>query len=195
MRTLTFALTLALAGAASVQVAYRDFTTAHPDFGHDRGGGVATGCVETTLDANHKPQLKAGCVNKFAYTSMANFDKWYSANISTIEGTLTLSQVGTTDQFQFDSDSFFPLTGIGCKDSGRNGQNYLFTTEMTMTFQYTGGTDLYTQGEGGGKSNLPDADDFLPRFPPTTSSPNPPRSKFPPPPCTPVFPAPPPFPS
>ena len=154
MRTLTLALTVALAGAldASVQVAYRDFTAAHPDFGHEKGVGLATGCVETTLDADHKPQLKATCEtggDKWqrmpAFTTKANFDQWYSANISTIAGALTLSQVGTTNQYEFNSNAFFPLTGIGCKDQGANGENYLFTTEMTMTFQYNGGTDLYTQ--------------------------------------------------
>ncbi len=52
----------------------------------------------------------------------------------------------TSDVYDFDDTSFWPLTGLGFGNDG-NGQNFHFTTELRYFFQYKGGETLSFVGD------------------------------------------------
>ncbi len=124
-----------------IEVVYRDFTEAHPDFEwgpkHDfYGDQVRTALVEPTLSSDMKPIFKSatGCPNppdcnwgdiKPEIESAATFDQWYrtveGVNVE-VQKTLPLTETPPgSGEYAFDSalvDSagFFPLSpeeGLG----------------------------------------------------------------------------------
>ena len=55
--------------------------------------------------------------------------------------------------YEYESESFHPLKGAGCTKSkadenfNYDNYNYLFTTELTLDFEYQGGESYYFKGD------------------------------------------------
>ena len=152
-----------------IPVVYRDFlyygTTVpgpgHPDFESPTGISVITGAVSSTLGSNNKPTLASPV--KSSFTTAKNFCWWYSdADCNGVGSTnpyskpvysdaahrslvLTFNKNGT-NVWQFNSQKFFPLDGLGwnalgtpqvspaCGESTLH--NFAFTTEWHYAFTY-----------------------------------------------------------
>jgi fibro-slime domain-containing protein len=155
-----------------LEVTYRDFTEAHPDFEMPfRGDVVRRGLIAPTLGTGRKPTFlnaigcpadtatPLGCAN-WSVTeptlSTANaFAEWYAdvpgVNMTiTKELQLTESAPGS-GEYVFDSASFFPLSaseGSGPSPTGHyTGNNYLFTTEIHVRFGYRAGQRFTFRGD------------------------------------------------
>ncbi|HVY30124.1 MAG TPA: DUF4215 domain-containing protein [Polyangiaceae bacterium] len=112
------------------------------------------------LDAQGKPAFHLP--NDTAeVTTSDTFSLWYrdtnptniagdhgTIGISPLTSQLTLNQVGgtTSDVYEYDNSSFFPLTGLAFGNDG-NAQNFHFTTELRYYFQYKGGEKLIFRGD------------------------------------------------
>jgi fibro-slime domain-containing protein len=145
-----------------LDVTYRDFSEAHPDFEMPFGGDVVRrGLVAPQLGADHKPvfadrvghpPLKGDPLAidpdwnapQPVIQSADTFNQWYN----TIAGVnlefqkqlkLTESAPGT-GIYGFESSAFFPLApteGFGITPKGNDqGMNFLFTTEIHVVFTY-----------------------------------------------------------
>lgn len=129
----------------SVHAVIRDFHESHPDF-QDFSGDVATpGLVEPLLGADGNPVFSGLVVDPPQMTSEANFAQWYTdvdgINLP-FEFDLPLTPEG--DELVFDDQTFYPLDGMGFGDEGLidamgNPHNYLFTTEIHLSFVYEPG--------------------------------------------------------
>jgi fibro-slime domain-containing protein len=151
-----------------LEVTYRDFTEAHPDFEMDfRGDVVRRGLVSPLLGADKKPVFlnAVGCPGKpmtaldcdnwtvtTPVLSTADaFAQWYTDVPETnlkLEKQLELTESAPgSGEYVFDSSSFFPLEpseGFGVSPAGHyTGRNYLFTTEIHVQFGYRAG-QLFT---------------------------------------------------
>jgi fibro-slime domain-containing protein len=155
-----------------LDVTYRDFTEAHPDFEMAfRGDVVRLTLVQPNLGADGKPEFRSsvgcqwdqnsrtkcsnGMPTQSVITSKASFDQWYrptpGMNME-VRSTLTLDEP-TPDHYVFDSSAFFPLApdqGLG--PSPKNGdnpenKNYLFTTEIHVSFTYEAGQQFTFRGD------------------------------------------------
>jgi len=140
-------------------VVYRDFSQAHPDFEMNfRGDVVRRQLLQPTLGPDGKPVFKSsvGCpaqdgsptacanwtVNQPVITSADSFNQWYrdtpGMNIA-FERTLELVETPPGSAFyKYSSTEFFPLSntdGFGITPPGQN-HNFLFTTEVHVTFEY-----------------------------------------------------------
>lgn len=153
------ALDLAPPGQLVIPILYRDMKCSgtpggHPDF-QSYCCGNKTGLVKTYLGGNGKPEfLAAGGF----LTNATAFCWWYSdkdcagvgstnpyaqtlwLDLSGKPTTLTLAQQGAgMNVYQFGSNSFFPLNGLGygaqasCTSSGHN---FHFTSELHFPFTY-----------------------------------------------------------
>lgn len=155
-----------------LEVTYRDFTEAHPDFEMDfRGDVVRRGLVEPMLGSGSKPTFlnavgcppepmtPLACANWTTtipvLSTAENFAQWYTdvpgVNM-TLEKELELVETPAgSGQFVFDSTSFFPLSpseGFGPSPAGHyTGNNYLFTTEIHVKFGYRAGQVFTFRGD------------------------------------------------
>lgn len=150
-----------------LEVIYRDFSEDHPDFEMAFAGDqVRIGLVESTLGADKKPVFKdrLGCIrDRQAPTSCdvhqtpsqpviqdANsYSQWYK----TVDGVNHefVREIRLTNTGVFESSGFFPLNedeGWGVTPRG-NGQrkNFLFTTEIHLTFTYRNGQVFSFRGD------------------------------------------------
>jgi fibro-slime domain-containing protein len=123
------------------------------------GGTCAAGTCGW-LDAQGKPVFHLA--NDTSEVTNANtYSLWYrdtnptniagdhgTIEISKVAGSLTLSQVGgaASEVYEYQSASFFPLTGLGFGNDG-NTDNFHFTTELRYFFQYKGGEQLTFRGD------------------------------------------------
>jgi fibro-slime domain-containing protein len=152
-----------------LDVTYRDFTEAHPDFEMSYSGdGVRMTLVQPNLGADGKPEFRSnlgcrkdqnaanGCNPSTVpvITSKDTFDQWYRTLAGTnmeVKGTLTLDEP-TPDHYVYDSSAFFPLEGQGMGPSPMNDRNperknYLFTTEIHVSFTYSAGQQFSFRGD------------------------------------------------
>lgn len=120
----------------------------NPDFENQIDGGVVTGIVDTTLGFDGTPTY----AHSGAYASVhgpATFDQWYHDSSATFDFTrsITLNDNGTDGDttagdgvFTFDSQSFFPIDGVGYGNQGLDGggtaHNFGFTYQIDTTFGY-----------------------------------------------------------
>ncbi|HET7538363.1 MAG TPA: fibro-slime domain-containing protein [Polyangiaceae bacterium] len=155
-----------------LDVTYRDFSEAHPDFEMKfQGDVVRRGLVETTLGPDRKPVFKdrighpplmgsPTAINtdwqptEPVIASADSFKQWY--NNSDVNQAfmkkLPLSETAAgSGVFGFESTMFFPLApteGFGITPKGNGpGQNFLFTTEVHVMFTYTGGQKFTFSGD------------------------------------------------
>ena len=131
------------------------------------GDVVRRQLIEPTLGADGKPVFKSsiGCpfkkgtptdcdnwsVSKPVITSADSFNQWYrdtpGVNIA-FEKTLELVDSGG-GLYKYNSTSFFPLgndQGFGITPPGQS-HNFLFTTEVHVTFEYVKGQTFSFQGD------------------------------------------------
>ncbi len=183
-------ITSDLPNSIDVPVIYRDFKGfpegGHADFEHFHCGAPSLGLVQSTL-TNGLPVFAkgttviSGCgtdgtVDKQMITDAASFAQWYVDKPGvnrTVVGSLTLSRVGTSSTYLFDStvtplgnttdtnQGFFPLDGVldpaswGITPaSGMTPNTQLtlnhdfgFTTELRFPFTYQGGEVLNFTGD------------------------------------------------
>jgi fibro-slime domain-containing protein len=147
-------------------VVYHDFkgwreAGGHPDFEHYAGQGVA-GIALPLLGANgvpvHVPMCVAWSTNLCA-PGGANptwdptvdwFGMWYTDNATfnkTIVSTLTLPQIAG-GAFQFNSNAFFPIDGIGgWGNTPGEAHNFGFTSATRYWFEYSGAATLTFLGD------------------------------------------------
>lgn len=129
----------------SVHAIIRDFRQDHPDF-QDFSGDVATpGLVEPLLGPDGNPVYSGLVVDPPQMTTAANFAQWY-ADVDGVNQHFELDLPLTPDnnELVFDDQTFYPLDGMGFGDEGLidamgNPHNYLFTTEIRLTFVYEPG--------------------------------------------------------
>jgi fibro-slime domain-containing protein len=155
-----------------LEVTYRDFTEAHPDFEMPfKGDVVRRGLVAPALGAGRKPVFLSavgcpadtmtplGCANwsvtEPTLSTAEAFAQWYAdspgVNMTIAKGLeLTESPPGS-GEYVFDSASFFPLSaseGMGPSPAGHHtGNNYLFTTEIHVRFGYRAGQRFTFRGD------------------------------------------------
>lgn len=158
---------------ASLEVTYRDFSEAHPDFEMAfRGDVVRRGLVAATLGPDSKPIFAGsiGCppllnsptacdtswsVTQPVITSATTFDQWYrtvaGVNME-YPGKIELTETPPgSGQYVFESSAFFPLgetEGFGMTPTGNHmRKNYLFTTEAHVKFGYQAGQRFTFRGD------------------------------------------------
>lgn len=154
-----------------LEVTYRDFTEAHPDFEMDYSGdGVRRKLIAPQLGANGKPVFLSsfGCPfdrnsaldcnnntpsNQEVINTAESFSQWYQDTEGVnqaIAGTLQLTETQQgSGLYVFNSTSFFPLgqdEGFGAGPNGRD-KNFLFTTEIHLNFSYTRGQKFSFRGD------------------------------------------------
>jgi fibro-slime domain-containing protein len=158
--------------SSTLAVTYRDFSQMHPDFEMAfRGDVVRRQLLEPSLDMDRKPIFKGsvgcpakmnvplGCdnwtVSQPVIMSSDTFAQWYrTVSGVNIEFSKMLELKETpagSGQYVFDSSAFFPLApteGFGITPPGNSlGQNFLFTTEIHVTFGYVAGQRFTFRGD------------------------------------------------
>jgi fibro-slime domain-containing protein len=159
-------------GCSLVVGVIRDFKYAtdpgggHPDFG-PFCCGVSPGLVETTLDANGRPEFAGICDTGNAditngqtcpggqmLTNQPNFDQWYHDTSGVnLPYLVYLQFVPNGNVYTFEADGakeYFPLDGAGWgNNSTTNGvaHNFGFTTELHLEFTYHGGETFSFTGD------------------------------------------------
>lgn len=132
-----------------LDVTIRDFHDTHPDM-ESTIGGLDTGAVMTSLDADKKPIYNAAGAGS-AFHGAAAFDQWYNnvdgVNTATTK-TLTLDNTITPDLgvFTYTNDAFFPIDNELFGNDGRP-HNYHFTLELHTEFTYQGGETFSFVGD------------------------------------------------
>jgi fibro-slime domain-containing protein len=139
-------------------VIYRDHLTTHPDFGcHQFGNLARPGLVQAMLGGDLKPVYANGNpppppgYNGTAQqiTSANTFQQWYNSvpdvNIE-IAGELQLMEL-MPGIYSFQSNSFYPLTGMGFGNSEGYDWNGSYTTEIHTNFYYKPGQVFSFQGD------------------------------------------------
>ncbi len=155
-----------------LDVVYRDFTEAHPDFEEEfRGDVVRRGLVAADLGTDHTPTFlnNTGCpadmltplacanwsVTMPTLSTAEAFAQWYTdtpgVNVR-IEKELELVESAPgSGEYVFDTTEFFPLEpseGLGPSPAGHyTGRNYLFTTEIHVQFGYRAGQQFTFRGD------------------------------------------------
>jgi fibro-slime domain-containing protein len=152
-------------------VTFRDFSQAHPDFEMAfPGDEPRLHLVQPQLGVDGKPvfldsvgcprdnQRQRECNTGFhpteaVITSRASFDQWYRTIGGTnvpFEKEITLAEASPgSGIYQYGSNAFFPLTpteGFGETPPGQ-GRNFLFTTEIHLTFFYQRGQVFTFRGD------------------------------------------------
>jgi fibro-slime domain-containing protein len=157
---------------STLDVVYRDFNEAHPDFEMPFAGDVVRrGLVEATLGTDQKPvfkdrvghpPLKGSPIaidpdwnpTEPTITSAASFKQWY--NTSDLNQAFPKKLVLTESTpgsgiFGYESSAFFPLEpneGFGITPKSNDlGMNFLFTTEIHVQFQYTANQKFTFRGD------------------------------------------------
>lgn len=154
-----------------LDVTYRDFSEAHPDFEMPFSGDVVRlTLVQPNLGADGKPEFRSsiGChwdqqnktrcnnntVTQPVITSKETFDQWFR----TVQGvnmqfdkTMELAEPAPNN-YVFDSTNFFPLEpteGLGVTPTNNNpgNRNFLFTTEIHVSFTYSAGQRFTFRGD------------------------------------------------
>lgn len=133
----------------SILAIVRDFPRTHVDFEYYNCGGIAEGLVEQVLDVEGKPILasETGWCGK-QITSPESFREWYRT-IDGINEEFTIAlmlEEQSPGRYVFESDSFFPLDGLGYGNEGES-HNYWFTTELHTQFIYNGGETFRFDGD------------------------------------------------
>ena len=129
----------------AIEVALRDFQTAHPDFEGLVNQQVVPGLVEAALGPDGKPRVVPSIARP---AGVSAFDDWYNDRPgvnSPVKMLLTLEETAG-GVFVFDSEAFFPLDGKGSGNEGRS-HNYLFTSEIHTRFRYRGGEHFTFAGD------------------------------------------------
>jgi fibro-slime domain-containing protein len=152
-----------------IPVVFRDFNDSHPDFEMDfRGDGVRLNLVAPTLGTDGKPVFASslGCparqgtqecrtdynANQAVVTSAETFSQWYRdlGNVNMrFDRELELIANPNNGLYEFSSSDFFPLAptdGFGITPPGR-GKNFLFTTEIHLTFTYVASQRFTFRGD------------------------------------------------
>jgi fibro-slime domain-containing protein len=156
-----------------LEVTYRDFSEAHPDFEMDfRGDVVRRGLIDPVLGVGKKPVFKnsIGCpalmtspvecdttwsVSVPVITSADSFANWYQTADGVnyeIAGQLTLTETfAGSAEYVYETAQFFPLAatdGFGLTPAGHHMQkNFLFTTEIHVNFEYRVGQRFSFRGD------------------------------------------------
>jgi fibro-slime domain-containing protein len=155
-----------------LDVTYRDFNENHPDFEMPFSGDVVRlQLVEDKLASDLTPVFRSsiGCPQDGANpTKCANwmptqpvmesadsFNQWYhtvdGVNIKFNKKLELTEQPPGSGTFVFDSAAFFPLgaaEGFGITPAGNsNMQNFLFTTEIHLNFEYKAGQKFSFRGD------------------------------------------------
>lgn len=128
-----------------VHATIRDFRQDHPDF-QDFSGDVATpGLVAPMLGPDGDPVFTGIVVDPPQMTTLENFNQWYD-DVDGVNQTfeVNLELVPEGNELVFDDQTFYPLDGMGFGDEGLvdamgNPHNYLFTTEIRLSFTYEPG--------------------------------------------------------
>jgi fibro-slime domain-containing protein len=118
----------------------------HPDFEGTFNG--YQGVVQATLGADQKP-VYAAAGSTPATTGKAEFDQWYrdteGVNLR-FEVSLPIAEdPGRPGVYVYDNQDFFPIDDLGWDESF--GHNFHFTTEIHLSFQYTGGEFFTFRGD------------------------------------------------
>src|SRR5690606_11457830 len=154
----------------TIPVVFRDFNDSHPDFEMDfSGDGIRLNLVSPMLGPQDKPVFASGvgcparsgeqtCRTDWNVTtpvinSATTFDQWYrdvqGVNM-TFERELTLVETPpASGVYAYSSNDFFPLTatdGFGVTPPNQ-GKNFLFTTEIHLTFVYVAGQRFTFRGD------------------------------------------------
>lgn len=155
-----------------LEVTYRDFSEAHPDFEMDfRGDVVRRGLIDPVL-VEKKPVFKnaVGCpalmtspvdcdttwsVSVPVITSADSFAAWYQTTEGVnyeIAGELPLTETfAGSAEYVYETAQFFPLSatdGFGLTPAGHHLQkNFLFTTEIHVNFEYRLGQRFSFRGD------------------------------------------------
>ncbi len=154
-----------------LEVTYRDFNEQHPDFeGPFSGDEVRLTLLEPELDVEGKPVFRdsIGCPwsqtdptqcgdwtpTQKVIESKQTFDQWYH----TVDGVnmefqkelaLTETRPGS-GVYVYETNEFFPLSpqeGFGPTPANGQGRNFLFTTEIHLTFTYVAGQTFGFRGD------------------------------------------------
>jgi fibro-slime domain-containing protein len=154
---------LPLPDSVRLPTVYRDFRGAdqagaptHPDF-NDRGGsGITFDMVSTRLAADGRPVFSGLVVGGSGASSAMTFDEWYhdGGRNRPVLDFLTLTRVGTTSSYSFETGAFFPIdergfdvTGSPTDETYLEPHNYSFTTEVHTWFEYQGDEVLTFSGD------------------------------------------------
>lgn len=141
----------ATASSLTLTGVVRDFKDTHPNM-QRAIDGVRPGLVETTLDADGKPELAVASPGG-SFTNQADFAQWYRDvdGVNTaISHDITLTE-NADGLLEFTDNSFFPINGQGFGNEGRSN-NYHFTfevmaqlafTDVSQSFTFTGDDDLW----------------------------------------------------
>ena len=142
---------------ASIVAILRDFNQTHPDFEAYSGRAATTGLLESTLDEDGKPVFRSGTGDRNGngsetqITSEASFADWYHDRDGTNHTFIATLQLSEEDgELTFDSEAFFPIPsdqGFGAEFDNHPSQNFLFTTEIHMTFVYRTGQTFSFRGD------------------------------------------------
>ncbi|MEM7498902.1 MAG: fibro-slime domain-containing protein [Pseudomonadota bacterium] len=140
------------AGAVNITGTIRDFSDRHPDMELGIGLGGERGAVESTLDADGKPVLRADGLPYQSFTTPENFSQWFR----TIPGvnlqdriTFELAPVPGAPQLLFYKsapDAFFPINGQLIGNEGR-ANNYHFTIEINESVRLEIGNEFTFSGD------------------------------------------------
>ena len=142
---------------ASIVAIIRDFNQDHPDFQAYNGRAATTHLLASHLDENGKPVFASsegdsnGRGSEIQITSEDSFSDWYHD----VDGTnytfiVTLELTEQNGELTFDSNTFFPIPadqGYGAEFDEHPDQNFLFTTEVHMTFVYRTGQTFTFEGD------------------------------------------------
>jgi fibro-slime domain-containing protein len=128
-----------------VHAVIRDFRQDHPDFQAFSGDVATPGLVEPMLGPDGVPVFSGLMVDPPQMTSAENFAQWYR-DVDGINQRFEfdLPLTPEADELVFDDQTFYPLDGMGFGDEGLvdamgNPHNYLFTTEIRLSFTYEPG--------------------------------------------------------
>ncbi len=141
-----------LPASITIPIIYRDFKAngqagGHQDFQNSSYCcGVKTGIVQYLLGADGLPVFAA---SQGTVTSAATFNQWYRPTALSIPivSTLTLNRVGATNTYQFLSNNFFPLNGMGWGNHASTGKNFHFTSLLRYPFTFKGGETFNFTGD------------------------------------------------
>ena len=84
------------------------------------------------------------------YTSVEDFALWYADTTPAVGKTLSFTEdPSIPGNFVFDESYYFPLDGLGCKDTGNMAplNNFAFTSELSLWFNYEGGETFDFRGD------------------------------------------------
>ncbi len=133
-------------GCGKLTAIVRDFTPDHKDF-ENYNGGLETGLVKNTLDADKLPEYARDKPSQI--TNQQTFAQWYRDTVGVnmrIEVPLTLTEE-KPGVFAFEDNSFFPADGKGFGNYKDTGHNFHFTTEIRGRFKYMGGEVFTFKGD------------------------------------------------